>query len=59
MKLVGGFLLLAGTVILFAALELLGQSVVRSGFMMAGLAVELLGLGLMFYAHRTEVRGKK
>ncbi len=59
MKLVGCFLLLAGTVILFAALELLGQSAARSGFMIAGLAVELLGLGLMFYAHRTEVRGKK
>lgn len=54
MKSVGFLLMLAGWVIVLAALEMLGAATPRALFVLAGLAVEVLGLALVFRANLTQ-----
>jgi hypothetical protein len=54
MKLVGFLLMPAGWVIVLAAIALLPPGSARAAFLLAGLAVELLGLGLAVRAHMPE-----
>lgn len=54
MKLAGFLLLLAGWFIVLSALELLGPATPRAVFVLAGFAVEVLGLALAFRAHAVE-----
>lgn len=51
MKLVGFFLLLAGWVIVVSTLPLLPSLPMRAAFVLAGVAVELTGLGLVIRSH--------
>jgi hypothetical protein len=51
MKLLGFLLLVAGWGIVLCALTLLPARPARSGFILAGVAVELLGLGLTLRSH--------
>jgi len=51
MKLVGFLLMLAGWFLVLAALEMLGTPVPRALFVLAGFAVEVLGLALVFRAN--------
>jgi hypothetical protein len=53
MKLAGFLLLLAGWAIVLAAIGLLGQSqaTARTGFVLAGVSVEGLGLVLAVHSH--------
>jgi hypothetical protein len=51
MKLAGLLLLVAGWGISVFAVALLPSIVLRSGFVLAGLATELLGLALLVRAH--------
>ncbi len=51
MKLAGCLLLLSGALIVVAALALLPAFVPRLGFILAGVAVELLGLGILARTH--------
>jgi hypothetical protein len=51
MKLAGILLLFAGWVIVVAAVALLPSSSARSGFVLAGVSIELLGLGLAARSH--------
>lgn len=51
MKLAGFLLLLAGLAIVLAAIVLFPAAGPRAGFILAGVAVELLGLVLAFRSH--------
>jgi hypothetical protein len=51
MKLVGFFLLLAGWLIVLAAVAVLGAGLPRAAFVLSGIAVEILGLALVVRAH--------
>jgi hypothetical protein len=51
MKPVGFLLLLAGWFLVLAALEMLSAPTPRALFVLAGLAIELLGLALVFRAN--------
>ena len=51
MKLAGLLLLIAGWGIVISALALLHSPNGRAGFVLAGVAVEFLGLAVMTYAH--------
>jgi len=51
MKLTGLLLLVAGWTIVVAAVTLLPSAGARTGFVLAGIAVELFGLALMVRAH--------
>jgi len=51
MKLAGFLLLVAGWAIVVAAVALLPSSGARVGFVLAGLAVEVLGLALAVRSH--------
>jgi hypothetical protein len=51
MKIVGFLLLLAGWLLVLAALEMLRAPVSLAVFIIAGFAIELLGLALVFRAH--------
>jgi len=51
MKLLSFFLLLSGWGIVLAAVVLLASSSARTLFVLAGVAVELLGLVLLFRCH--------
>jgi hypothetical protein len=51
MKPAGFLLMLTGFALVASALALLPSASARSVFMMAGLAVEILGFGLVFSAH--------
>lgn len=51
MRLLGFLLLVAGWVIVVAAVMLLALATPRTGFVLAGTAVELLGLVLMVRSH--------
>ena len=58
MKLTGFVLLVAGWIIVVAALFLLPSAASRVAFVLAGIAVQLLGLFLAVRAHRVlEVEG--
>ncbi len=54
MKLAGFFLLLAGWVIVLAAIAVLPPGSARVAFLVAGLGVEALGMGLVVRAHMPE-----
>ncbi len=56
MKLAGFFLLLAGWVIVLAALTLLPSALPRVVFVAAGVAVELLGFALVARSHAAHPR---
>jgi hypothetical protein len=51
MKLIALFLLLAGWIIVLAAVALMGSAAPRAAFAVAGAAVQILGLGLLVRAH--------
>jgi hypothetical protein len=51
MKLVGFFLLLAGWVIVLAALAVIGSGVPLAAFVLSGTGVEILGLVLVIRSH--------
>jgi len=51
MKVVGFLLLLAGWFLVLAALEMLRAPGTLAAFVIAGVAIEVLGLGLVFRAH--------
>lgn len=51
MKALGFFLLVSGWIIALAALVLLASPGPRTGFVLAGFAVEVLGLVLVFRRH--------
>jgi len=53
MKVAGFLLLLAGWVLVLAAIALLGAAGPRAAFLLAGLGVELLGLVLAARSHLT------
>jgi hypothetical protein len=53
MKIAGVFLLLAGWILVLAAVALLAASGPRSVFLLAGMCVEVLGLVLVARAHLT------
>ena len=53
MKLAGLLLLVAGWAIVLAAFLMLGAMAARAAFVAAGVAIELLGLGLLARSHVT------
>lgn len=57
MKSAALFLLLAGWAIVLASLPLLHSPVSRASFVLAGFAVEAMGLGIMFRSHLEGDRG--
>jgi len=59
MKLAGFLLLLSGWVIVLAAIALLPAGFARGAFLMAGVCVEALGLGLVVRAHMPEPPGRQ
>ena len=54
MKPVGFLLMLTGWLLVLAALEMLGAAVPRTLFVVAGFAIEVLGLALVFRANLVE-----
>jgi len=52
MRLVGFLLLLAGWALVLAAVVLLAPAPARTGFVLAGAGVEVLGLILVIRSHR-------
>ena len=59
MKLVGFLLLLAGWFLVLAALEMLSASTPRVLFVIAGFAIEVLGLALVFRAYIPEPKEER
>lgn len=57
MKLLGFLLLVAGWVIVVAAMALLEPGVSQVSFVLVAIAVEILGLALVFRAH--SLRGRE
>jgi hypothetical protein len=53
MKAAGLILLVAGFVLVTSALVLLAPNAPRGAFVLAGIAVQILGLGITFRAHFT------
>ena len=51
MKFAALMLLLAGWIIVLAAVVLLPAAAARAGFVIAGMAVEILGLAILFRSH--------
>ena len=51
LKPLGFFLLLTGWILVISAIILLQQPAARSAFVLAGLAVEILGLALVVRSH--------
>jgi len=51
MRLVGFLLLVAGWFLVLASIVLLGSPASRGAFILAGMAVEVLGLILVFRSH--------
>lgn len=51
MKLAGLLLLVAGWLLVVATIALLGTAPSRVGFVLAGIAVEILGFGLLIRSH--------
>ena len=56
MKIAGLLLLLAGWLLVLAAVALLAAPAPRCGFVLAGIGVEILGLFLVFRAHSPVAR---
>jgi hypothetical protein len=51
MRFVGFLLLVAGWLLVLASIVLLGSPASRDAFVFAGMAVEMLGLALVFRSH--------
>jgi len=51
MKLLGFFLLLTGWILVIASVVMLGQGAPRTVFLLAGLAVEIVGFVLVARSH--------
>jgi Flp pilus assembly protein TadB len=51
MKLAGLLMLVAGWLLILATLALLGSAPLRGAFVVAGVAVEAIGLGLLVRSH--------
>ena len=51
MKIAGFFLLLAGLALVVSTLTLLGSAPARSGFVLAGIGVEIVGMTLVVRSH--------
>jgi hypothetical protein len=51
MKLAGLLMLVAGWILIVATIALLGAAPLRGPFIAGGIAVELLGLGLLIRSH--------
>ena len=58
MKIAGFLLLVAGWIIVASAVTLLASAAARAPFVIAGVAVELLGLGLALRCHQVELPGQ-
>jgi len=58
MKLVGFFLLVAGWSIVLAALAVIGSGAPLTAFILSGLAVEILGFGLVIRSNLNPREGK-
>ncbi len=54
MKIAGFFLLLAGGVLVLTAVALLALSLPRTGFVLAGVSVEVVGIVLVARSHLLE-----
>ena len=54
MKIAGFFLLLAGGVLVLAAVGLLALSLPRTGFVLAGVSIEVIGIVLVARSHLLE-----
>jgi hypothetical protein len=54
MKIAGFFLLLAGGVLVLTAVALLALSLPRTGFVLAGVSVEVIGIVLVARSHLLE-----
>ena len=54
MKLAGFFLLLAGGGLVLAAVAMLASSLPRTGFVLAGVSVEVMGIVLVARSHLPE-----
>ena len=59
MKLVGCLLLMSGFFLVLAALVLMRSFAPEMGFVVAGIAVEGLGFGLLIHGHRTPVKEQR
>ena len=59
MKLVGFLLLLAGWFLVLAALEMLSATTLRALFVLAGFAIEVLGLALVCRANIPEPEAER
>jgi hypothetical protein len=59
MKLMGFLLLLAGWGIVLAAVEILKAGPSQTGFVLAGIGVEILGLVLVVRTHRMVRRARR
>jgi len=59
MKIAGFLLLLSGWVLVLTAVVLLPAGGARSAFVLAGMAVEVLGLALAFWSHRILYRSRE
>jgi len=57
LKLIGCLLLLSGWLLVLAALVMLPAFTQRSAFIAAGMAIEILGLGLLTRAYTAMQRG--
>jgi len=58
LRLIGCFLLLAGWLIVLAALFMLSGSAMRIVFVTAGIAIEILGLALLTQGYRVLQRSR-
>ena len=56
MRMLGFFLLLAGWLLVIAAVVLLSHAAPRAVFVLAGLGVEVIGFGLLAHSH-LQLRG--
>ncbi len=54
MKIAGFFLLLAGGVLVLPAVALLALSLPRTGFVLAGVSIEVIGIVLVARSHLLE-----
>ena len=59
MKLAGFALLLSGWIIIVSALAMLAEQRERAFFIVAGVLVEMLGLGLALRSHRMPAGGSE
>ena len=55
MKVIGFLLLVAGSVLVLAALEMLSAATPRASFVVAGFVIEVLGLALVLRANAMQV----